>query len=54
MLTQKMKNRLELKFIVVILNQLMTSQDEVECPGGGGWGTINGDRLIETYSVVGV
>lgn len=25
-----MKNRFELKFIVVILNQLMTSQDEIK------------------------
>lgn len=36
-----MKNRFELKFIVVILNQLMTSQDEkVECPVGGGRGQL--------------
>lgn len=35
-----MKNRFELKFIVVILNQLMTSQDEIKCPVGVGRGQL--------------
>lgn len=47
-----MKNRFELKFIVVILNQLMTSQDEIKWNAlWVGVGVTNGYRLIQRLKI---